>query len=175
MFFSNLDNVLSWQLSRVESNSVILVWFHLFFLILWWFRWWVLLQCMKNGLNFVLIGSLSNDDGSEDVTHRDASNSIAYIWALSICQMLTIVSGVELQRTVSKFIKRKRKPSSVLHVLHKTWNWDVLRRSRAVTAKKDTRQKAWCTCKVVVLPFSLLPPIPSLPNPRVFLSKWGNA
>ena len=75
---------------------------------------------MKNGLNFVLIGSLSKDDGSEDVTHRDASNSIAYIRALSICQMLTIVSGVELQRTASKFIKRKRKPSSVLHVLHKT-------------------------------------------------------
>jgi len=51
---------------------------------------------MKNGLNFVLIGSLSNDDGSENVTHRAASNSIAYISALLICQMLAIFSGVEL-------------------------------------------------------------------------------
>ena len=51
---------------------------------------------------------------------RAVSNFIAPIPTLSICQMLANFSGVEFQRTVSKFTKRKRKPLPCVHVLLKT-------------------------------------------------------
>ena len=38
-----------------------------------------------------------------------------------------------------------------IHILKKTWNWVYSDRSRAMTAKKCTNKKAWCTCRVVVL------------------------
>ena len=70
-------------------------------------------------------------------------------------RMLTNVSGVEFQRTVLKFRKSKRNSSPCLHVLHKTWNWAVSHRSRAVTAikcpkKRDARAKLlFCLSKPV--------------------------
>ena len=38
--------------------------------------------------------------------------------------------------------KRKTISSSLVFVLHKTWNWIFSRRSRAVTAKKFTKKRA---------------------------------
>ena len=40
----------------------------------------------------------------------------------SISQLLAIFSGVDYQRTVSKYRKRKRKSLSSVHILHETWN-----------------------------------------------------
>ena len=56
----------------------------------------------------------------------------------SIRQTLAIFSGVEFAKTVSppKIRKRKRKSLSCVHVLRKTWNLAVSRRSLAVTANK---------------------------------------
>ena len=69
---------------------------------------------------------------------RAAPNFIARIPSRSIRQMLANFSGVEFQRTVSKFSKRKRRSSRV-HVLHKTGNKAVSRRCRATTARKGTK------------------------------------
>ena len=78
------------------------------------------------------------------------SISIVIIPTHLLCQMQANPSGAEFLSTISKFIKRKEILSLLVYVLHKTWNYAVPRGSRAVTAKKYT--KAWCTCKVVVLP-----------------------
>ena len=62
----------------------------------------------------------------------------------------------------SKFRKRKRKPLSCVHVLHKTWIETYLRHSCAVTAKKCTNnldaraELLFCQSKpIAFLPFSL--------------------
>ena len=44
------------------------------------------------------------------------------LFQASIFQMLANFSGLEIYRTVSQFRKRKRKSSSGIHVLHKTWS-----------------------------------------------------
>ena len=44
--------------------------------------------------------------------------------------------------TVSKFRKRKRKLFSCVHVLHKTWIYEVSRCSRVTTTKKCTKKCA---------------------------------
>ena len=56
----------------------------------------------------------------------------------SIRQVLSNLSGVQIIKNVLKYRKRKRKSSSCVHLLHKTWNWALSRRSRAVTAKECT-------------------------------------
>ena len=56
----------------------------------------------------------------------------------SIRQVLSNLSGVEIIKNVLKYRKRKRKSLSCVHLLHKTWNKALSRRSRAVTAKKCT-------------------------------------
>ena len=68
--------------------------------------------------------------------------------------------------TALKFRKRKKLSSSLVNVLHKTWNWAFLRRSNAGTVKKctkkrDARAKFFNFAKpVAFLAFSL--PSPSL-------------
>ena len=59
--------------------------------------------------------------------------------------------------------KRKTISSSLVYVLHKTWNWIFSRRSRAVTAKKFTKKRAaraellFCLLnRLLLLTFSLL-------------------
>ena len=55
---------------------------------------------------------------------------------------------------VSKFRKRKRKLLFCVPVLEKKWNYALSRCGSETTTKKCTK-KAWWTCKVVILPFSL--------------------
>ena len=50
-----------------------------------------------------------------------------------------ISSGVEFLRKISKFEKNKINSSLFVHILHKTWKKAILRRSRAVKAKKCTK------------------------------------
>ena len=54
-------------------------------------------------------------------------------------------SGVEFQKTVSKYRKRKRKSLSCAHVLN-------ISPSQSCSDGKQMYKKAWFTCKVVVLP-----------------------
>ena len=49
--------------------------------------------------------------------------------------------GVEFKRAIFKFRKRKEILSSFVHFLHKTWNWDVWRRSLAVMEKKFAKKR----------------------------------
>ena len=86
----------------------------------------------------------------EEWTHI-FSVSIVIIPTHLLCQMQANSFGAEFLSTISKFIKRKKILSSLVYVLHKTWNYASSRGSRAVTATKYTK-KVWCTCKVVVLP-----------------------
>ena len=62
--------------------------------------------------------------------------------------MLANFSGVEFQKTISKFRKRKRKSLSCVHVFEKR----EFRHFLVVVMQRRQRnvQKAWCTCKVVV-------------------------
>ena len=48
--------------------------------------------------------------------------------------------GVEFERPLSKFRKRKGKLLSCVPIPDKSWNWAFLRRSCAVTAKKCTKK-----------------------------------
>ena len=48
----------------------------------------------------------------------------------------------EFSSIISKFRKRKKLSSSLVNVLHKTWNWAFSRRSRAATPKKCTKKHA---------------------------------
>ena len=66
------------------------------------------------------------------------------------CQMQATFPGVEFLRILLRFKKRKEDSLSYFHVLHKTWNWEVSRRIRAVDVK-EMYKKAWCTCRAVVL------------------------
>ena len=88
---------------------------------------------------------------------RHLKSEFALIPARVIRQMLANFSGFEFQRTVSKFRKTKTKSSSCVHVLQKTWNQGVPRRSRAVTAKKCTKKRGarakllFCQSKPIAL------------------------
>ena len=62
---------------------------------------------------------------------RVLSNLIASIWTRSICQMQATFPGV-----LFRFKKGKENLSSYVHVLHKTENSEVSRRSRAVDVKE---------------------------------------
>ena len=67
---------------------------------------------------------------------RVLSNLIASIWTRSICQMQATFPGVEFLRILFRFKKGKENLSSYVHVLHKTENSEVSRRSRAVDVKE---------------------------------------
>ena len=99
---------------------------------------------------------------------RAASNFIVPIPSRSVRQMLAIFLELNSE-TVSRFRKRIRKSLSCAFALHKSWNWALSRRSRAVTAKKCTK-KAWCTCKVVVKPIAFLRRQGEFPN--MVLRRW---
>ena len=71
----------------------------------------------------------------EEWTHI-FSVSIVIIPTRLLCQMQANSFGAEFLSTISKFIKRKKILSSLVYVLHKTWNYASSRGSRAVTAKK---------------------------------------
>ena len=73
---------------------------------------------------------------------RVLSNLIASIWTRSICQMQATSPGVEFVRILSvlfRFKKGKENLSSYVHVLHKTENSEVSRRSRAVDVKMNVQ------------------------------------
>ena len=98
----------------------------------------------------MLLGTLSNDDddGSENVAKKlnsfkncVLSNLLASIWTRSICQMQATFPGVEFLRILFRFKKRKENSSSYVHVLHKTSNQEVSRRSRAVDVKEKSCTK----------------------------------
>ena len=79
---------------------------------------------------------------SRKLTLGASETSSLFFQLLRFVKCWRFVSGVESQRTVSKFTKRKRKSYSVLCSRpHKTWNWEVSRRSRAETAKKCTKKR----------------------------------
>ena len=69
---------------------------------------------------------------------------IAIIPTHLFCQILADPPGVEFQGTITKFRKRNKISSSLVYVLHKTWNKAFSRRSRAKTTKKCT--KNWKKC-----------------------------
>ena len=64
---------------------------------------------------------------------------IAIIPTHLFCQILADPPGVEFQGTITKFRKRNKISSSLVYVLHKTWNKAFSRRSRAKTTKKCTK------------------------------------
>ena len=122
----------------------------------------------------VIIGSLSTDhgDGGGNVTLKINSRFLKLFRVYSSSpEMLKWANfpGVDFLGTTLKFRKRKKNSSSLVYVLHKTWNSAFSRRSRVETAEKRTR-KVWCTCKFVVLlnkaiafwTFSSQSPSPSL-------------
>ena len=64
--------------------------------------------------------------------------------------------------TPLKFKKRKKLLSSLVYVLHKTWNWAFSSRSRVVTAKKCTKKRdaranlLFCLINLLLSPSSML-------------------
>ena len=87
--------------------------------------------------------SIYNGDGSENVTQR--VNSRCFGFFAIIPSPIISVSNVDqffwswILKVLSKLGKRKNKSFSCVHVLHKTWIWEVSRSSRATTAKKWTK------------------------------------
>ena len=93
-------------------------------------------------VNMYILGTLSDDDDDDD--DDDGSENVAKKMNLSSfklnrvyldpikCQMQATFPGVEFLRILFRFKKRKEDSSSYVHVLHKTSNWEVSRRSRAV-------------------------------------------
>ena len=75
---------------------------------------------------YLLSSSLSSRVPKSQHTHPNVpvplSPSHIYTQPHSISQLLAIFSGVDYQRTVSKYRKRKRKSLSSVHILHETWN-----------------------------------------------------
>ena len=89
-------------------------------------------------VHLLILGTLSkeeDDDDSENVCKK-INYLIASIWTCSICQMQATFPGVEFLRRLLRFKKRKENSSSYVHVLHKTSNWEVSCRSRAVDDKE---------------------------------------
>ena len=72
------------------------------------------------------------------------------------------------KKLLSKFRKRKRKSLSFVHVLHKTWNWEVSRQSRTTIDGKGMNKVVVLLIKVIAfLPFSLPSPSSLLKLPNV--------
>ena len=83
--------------------------------------------------------------------------------------------GVDFLGTALKSRKRKKNSSSLVYVLHKTWNEAYSRRSRAVGDGKEMYKNAWYKCKIVVFftffTFSLLSPLSLLKLPYAIVSR----
>ena len=80
-----------------------------------------------------------------------------FIW---ICKILAKLYGVESERTLSQFGKKKRKFLCWVHQLHKAgpWNYEVSSRRLATTAKKCTKSVSlgasvlpWEVCADIVV------------------------
>ena len=80
------------------------------------------------------------------------SVSIAIIPTRLLCQMQANPSGAEFLSAISKFIKSKKILSLLVYVLHKTWNYRHFHVVVVQWWQRNRCKKAWCTCKVVVLP-----------------------
>ena len=78
------------------------------------------------------------------------SVSIVIIPTRSLCQMQANSSGAEFLSTISKFMKRMNFVIASLRPLRNV-KLGIFTGSRAVNGK-EMYKKAWCTCKVVVLP-----------------------
>ena len=74
--------------------------------------------------------------------------------------------GVDFLGTALKSRKRKKNSSSLVYVLHKTWNEAYSRRSRAVGDGKEMYKNAWYSCKIVVFLTFLTFSLPSRPGRR---------
>ena len=66
-----------------------------------------------------------------------------YSISVNLSNIGDIISGVESERTGSKFTKRKRKFLCCVHLLYKVgaWNYEVSCRRRATTARKCTKKR----------------------------------
>ena len=93
---------------------------------------------------------------------RAVSNFTAIILPRSICQNVANFSVVEFETTLSNSAK-----SLLFTFFTKGWNYELSRRSRAVTAKKCTKKRKARTEKYFFLPFSLLSPSPLLNLPSL--------
>ena len=88
-----------------------------------------------------VLGTLSkdDDDGSENVVKKMNLRSFklnrVYLIPLNMSNAGDF-PGVEFLRILFRFKKRKGNSSSYVHVLHKTANLEVSRRSRAVDVKE---------------------------------------
>ena len=99
---------------------------------------------------------------------RIFSVSVVIIPTRLLCQIQANSSGAEFVSTISKFM---RKMNFVTICLRPSQNvkWGIITGSRAVDGK-EMYKKAWCTCKVVVLPCQAIvyltfssPPLLKLP------------
>ena len=71
-----------------------------------------------------------------------------------LCQMQANSSGAEFLSTISKLMKRMNFLIACLHPWQNT-KLGIFTGSRAVDGK-EMYKKAWCTCKVAVLPFQAI-------------------
>ena len=81
-------------------------------------------------------------DEHENVAWKLNSHFFVYIVIIPtrfLCQMQANSSGTESLSTISKFRKRKKISSLLVYLLYKTWKEAFSRGSRAVTAKKCTK------------------------------------
>ena len=95
---------------------------------------------------------------------------------LSVCQMQANSSGAEFLLTISKFMKRM---NFVIACLRPSQNvkLGIFTGSRAVDGK-EMYKKAWCTCKVVVLPCQAIAYLtfsspPHLKLPIIYDTLWS--
>ena len=102
----------------------------------------------------VFLKDTTTADGHENVAWKSEfiffSVSIVIIPTRLLCQMQANSSGAEFLSTISKFMKRM---NFVIACLRPSQNMKlgIFTGSRAVDGK-EMYKKAWCTCKVVVLP-----------------------
>ena len=103
---------------------------------------------------------------------RAVSDFIALIPTPLMCQMLAIFQELNSKGLYLSSEKQNENHCLVFTPVHKTWNYEVSRHSRAVTARKNTKTRdvraklLFCQCKPIVsLPFSLKSPLPLLNLP----------
>ena len=103
---------------------------------------------------------------------RAVSNFIALIPTPLMCQMLAIFQELNSKGLYLSSEKQNENHCLVFTPVHKTWNYEVSRHSRAVTARKNTKKRdvraklLFCQCKPIAsLPFSLTSPLPLLNLP----------
>ena len=111
----------------------------------------------------------------EEWTHI-FSVSIVIIPTHLLCQMQVNSSGAEFLSTISKFMKRM---NFVIACLRPSQNvkLGIFTGSRAVDGK-EMYKKAWCTCKVVVLPCQAIAYLtfsspPHLKLPIIYDTLWS--